>query len=78
MVSQLSSLNTTISANTTVQYTSAFQDVPFVWVSNPDNRTINKVTYFSVSSNSDDYFSQYIPAAVEAYSVPYVTAVPVN
>jgi len=74
--SHVSALDTNISAAVVAQHTGWFRDTPFVWVSNPDNRTINRIEYpsplpyYAVSS----LLFPAVTALTNIYPVPYVSS----
>ena len=82
VMSTQSSLNTFLSANVGVKFLNVYRETPYVWVSNPENRTINRVSFpITISQTIIDMLTG-VPLGIPVsgitdsrYSTPYITEI---
>ena len=80
--SEISATNAMLSANTFITY-SGYRETPYAWISNPENRTINRITYTKTLPTSYSSIITSFPLSLtaitmtipEVISTPYITEI---
>ena len=74
--SRVSGLNTAISAQVIVKYDPVIRDTPYAWVSNPDNKTLNKIYYFKTLPPYilSSVLVSPITSSTDIFTTPYLTS----
>lgn len=76
--------STVIAASATVIYSPQFKHLPYLWISNPENSSLNRIWYPCVPQTITDevtsYFEseKFVTQQTVLYNTPYITEIPID